>query len=94
MRLLEANGAPLVLGSTASMVRDDPSLESDDPDDERQRPAHARVGDVARPEVVGARVGADRTGYRIGMRLWELGTLAARGGTLREVALPFMQDLY
>jgi DNA-binding IclR family transcriptional regulator len=37
---------------------------------------------------------ADRSGYRIGMRLWELGTLAARGGTLREVALPFMQDLY
>jgi DNA-binding IclR family transcriptional regulator len=37
---------------------------------------------------------ADRTGYRIGMRLWELGTLAPRGGTLREVALPFMQDLY
>jgi DNA-binding IclR family transcriptional regulator len=37
---------------------------------------------------------ADRAGYRIGMRLWELGTLAPRGGTLREVALPFMQDLY
>jgi DNA-binding IclR family transcriptional regulator len=37
---------------------------------------------------------ADRSGYRIGMRLWELGALAARGGTLRDVALPFMQDLY
>jgi DNA-binding IclR family transcriptional regulator len=37
---------------------------------------------------------ADGTGYRIGMRMWELGTLAARGGTLRDVALPFMQDLY
>ena len=37
---------------------------------------------------------ADRSGYRIGMRLWELGTLAPRGGTLRDVALPFMQDLY
>jgi DNA-binding IclR family transcriptional regulator len=37
---------------------------------------------------------ADRAGYRIGMRLWELGTLAPRGGTLRTVALPFMQDLY
>ena len=37
---------------------------------------------------------ADRGGYRIGMRLWELGTLAPRGGTLREVALPFMQDLF
>jgi DNA-binding IclR family transcriptional regulator len=37
---------------------------------------------------------ADPAGYRIGMRLWELGTLAPRGGTLRAVALPFMQDLY
>jgi DNA-binding IclR family transcriptional regulator len=34
------------------------------------------------------------TGYRVGMRLWELGALAPRGATLREVALPFMQDLY
>jgi DNA-binding IclR family transcriptional regulator len=37
---------------------------------------------------------ADRAGYRIGLRLWELGALASRGGTLREVAQPFMQDLY
>lgn len=34
------------------------------------------------------------TGYRIGVRLWELGALAPRGATLREVTLPFMQDLY
>jgi DNA-binding IclR family transcriptional regulator len=34
------------------------------------------------------------TGYRIGMRLWELGALAPRGATLHEVAQPFMQDLY
>jgi DNA-binding IclR family transcriptional regulator len=34
------------------------------------------------------------SGYRIGMRLWELGALAPRNATLREVALPFMQDLY
>jgi DNA-binding IclR family transcriptional regulator len=37
---------------------------------------------------------AGGTGYRIGLRLWELGALAPRGETLREVALPFMQDLY
>jgi DNA-binding IclR family transcriptional regulator len=37
---------------------------------------------------------ADGPGYRVGMRLWELGSLAHRGRTLREVALPFMQDLY
>jgi DNA-binding IclR family transcriptional regulator len=33
-------------------------------------------------------------GYRIGLRLWELGSLAPRGESLREVALPFMSDLY
>jgi DNA-binding IclR family transcriptional regulator len=32
--------------------------------------------------------------YRIGLRLWELGSLAPRGQQLREVALPFMEDLY
>jgi DNA-binding IclR family transcriptional regulator len=34
------------------------------------------------------------SGYRIGVRLWELGALAPRNATLREVTLPFMQDLY
>ena len=33
-------------------------------------------------------------GYRIGLRLWETGSLAVRGLTLRDVAVPFMQDLY
>lgn len=33
-------------------------------------------------------------GYRIGLRLWEVGALAPRGETLREVALPYMTDLY
>jgi len=33
-------------------------------------------------------------GYRVGLRLWELGALAPRGLGLREVALPFMEDLY
>lgn len=36
----------------------------------------------------------DGAGYRIGLRVWELGALAQRGRTLRELALPFMQDLY
>lgn len=36
----------------------------------------------------------DGAGYRIGMRMWELGALAPRAGTLREIALPCMQDLY
>ncbi|MSW65637.1 MAG: helix-turn-helix domain-containing protein, partial [Actinobacteria bacterium] len=33
-------------------------------------------------------------GYRVGLRLWELGALAPRALGLREVALPFMEDLY
>jgi DNA-binding IclR family transcriptional regulator len=33
-------------------------------------------------------------GYQIGMRLWEIGELARRGEQLRDVAVPFMQDLY
>lgn len=33
-------------------------------------------------------------GYRVGLRLWEIGLLASRGTTVRDVALPFMQDLY
>lgn len=32
--------------------------------------------------------------YRLGGWLWELGTLAASRSTLREIALPYMQDLY
>jgi Transcriptional regulator len=32
--------------------------------------------------------------YRIGLRLWEIGSLSPRSRTLREIARPFMQDLY
>jgi DNA-binding IclR family transcriptional regulator len=32
--------------------------------------------------------------YRIGLRLWELASLSPRGLPLREVALPFLEDLY
>ncbi|MEV8441372.1 IclR family transcriptional regulator [Actinosynnema sp. NPDC051121] len=32
--------------------------------------------------------------YSIGLRLWEAATLAPVAGRLREIALPFMQDLY
>ncbi|WP_369362668.1 IclR family transcriptional regulator [Streptomyces sp. CG4] len=32
--------------------------------------------------------------YHIGLRLWELGSLAPRGLALREVAMPFLEDLY
>ena len=33
-------------------------------------------------------------GYQIGLRLWEIGELARRGEQLRDIAVPFMQDLY
>lgn len=32
--------------------------------------------------------------YRVGLRLWELGLLAPRANGLRQVALPFLEDLY
>lgn len=32
--------------------------------------------------------------YHIGLRLWEIGLLAPVASRLREIALPFMQDLY
>ncbi|MGH3242312.1 MAG: IclR family transcriptional regulator [Spirillospora sp.] len=32
--------------------------------------------------------------YRIGLRLWQLGALAPRGRRLRDVALPYLEDLY
>jgi DNA-binding IclR family transcriptional regulator len=34
------------------------------------------------------------SGFRIGLRLWEVASLAHRGLRLREAALPFLQDLY
>jgi len=34
------------------------------------------------------------SGYRIGTRMWQLGTLAPRPAELHDVALPYMQDLY
>jgi DNA-binding IclR family transcriptional regulator len=36
----------------------------------------------------------DNRRYRIGLRLWEVASLAPRGLALRETALPFMEDLY
>ncbi|MGH3588305.1 MAG: IclR family transcriptional regulator, partial [Pseudonocardia sp.] len=41
--------------------------------------------------------GLERTGrgrYRIGLRLWQLGALAPGSRRLRDVALPYLEDLY
>jgi DNA-binding IclR family transcriptional regulator len=37
--------------------------------------------------------GRDRR-YRVGLRLWEVATLSPRGHGIRQVALPFLQDLH
>jgi len=53
--------------------------------------AHRLVGELVR---YGGLEREDRRTYRIGVRLWELGSLAPMRGGLRELAMPFMEDLY
>ena len=53
--------------------------------------AHRLVGDLA---GWGALVRRPDGAYEVGHRLWTLGLLAPVQGELREVAAPFLQDLY
>lgn len=53
--------------------------------------AHRLVADLRRAGALERDV--DGT-YRIGLRLWEIASLAPRGVPLREAALPFLEDLY
>jgi DNA-binding IclR family transcriptional regulator len=53
--------------------------------------AHRLVGQLT---AWGALEQAESGGYRIGLRLWEVATLAPRSSGLRRAALPFMEDLY
>jgi DNA-binding IclR family transcriptional regulator len=53
--------------------------------------AHRLVGELVQ---YGGLEREDRRTYRIGVRLWELGSLAPIRGGLRELAMPFMEDLY
>lgn len=53
--------------------------------------AHRLVGELT---AWGALDRGEDGKYRIGLKLWELGSLAPRGLPLREVALPLMEDLY
>jgi DNA-binding IclR family transcriptional regulator len=53
--------------------------------------AHRLIGELV---AWGALEKGEDGGYRVGMRLWELGSLSPRSRTLREIAAPFMHDLY
>jgi DNA-binding IclR family transcriptional regulator len=53
--------------------------------------AHRLIGQLA---AWGALEQSESGAYRIGLRLWEVGTLAPRSSGLRRAALPFMEDLY
>jgi DNA-binding IclR family transcriptional regulator len=52
---------------------------------------HRQVGELAR---WGALERDERGRYRIGLHLWEVGSLAPRSKGLREASLPFLEDLY
>jgi DNA-binding IclR family transcriptional regulator len=53
--------------------------------------AHRLVGELV---TSGLLERGENRRYRIGLRLWEVASLAPRGMALRETALPFMEDLY
>ena len=53
--------------------------------------AHRIVAELA---AWGALERDDEGRWHIGLRLWEVGSLCPRGQILREVALPYLQDLY
>jgi len=53
--------------------------------------AHRLVGEL---EIWGALVRSSDGAYEIGGRIWQLGLLAPVHTELREVALPYMQDLF
>lgn len=49
---------------------------------------------VSRLLAAGALERTETNEYRIGLRLWEIASLAPRSVELQRIALPFMQDLY
>ena len=53
--------------------------------------AHRLVGELA---AWGALVRAPSGAYEVGLRLWDVGLLAQGPARLRQVASPFLQDLY
>ncbi len=53
--------------------------------------AHRVVSELAQWGALERSVGGT---WHVGLRLWEVGSVCPRGQILRDVALPFMQDLY
>jgi DNA-binding IclR family transcriptional regulator len=82
------------LGVLATFGAGHPLLSLTDIADRADLPlatAHRLVGELA---AWGALERGPDGRYRIGLRLWEVATLAPRGLGLREAALPFLEDLY
>lgn len=52
---------------------------------------HRQVGELVR---WGALERDEHGRYRIGLHLWEIGSLAPRSQSLRQASLPFLEDLY
>lgn len=52
---------------------------------------HRLVGELS---ALGALERDEHGRYRIGVRLWEIASLAPRAGGLREAAMPFLEDLF
>lgn len=94
----DAAGAPSVtskvLGILAAFTARQPSLTLSEIGRRTGLPlttTHRLVGELAE---WGALERDEAGCYRIGLRLWEVASLAPRGLGLRERALPFLEDLY
>ena len=62
----------------------------------RRSGLHLSTAQRRATELLACRCARARRGgrYRIGLWLWEVGSLAPRSTSLREVALPYLEDLY
>jgi DNA-binding IclR family transcriptional regulator len=90
----QASAAGKVLAVLATFSREQPSQSLTEIARRTGMPlstAHRVVGELA---AWGALERTPDGGWHIGLRLWELGSACPRGQILREVALPYMQDLY
>ena len=83
-----------VLGILDAFGPDAPELTLGELADRSRLPVSTTYRLATQMVELGVLEHTDRVGYRIGLRLWETGSLAPRLASLRDVAVPFMQDLY